>query len=102
MLDAMLFFLELYILVYTAVHQWQQHGRIREAILAAGLSVLAFVILWVIISPLSRLVPLTLEQGVVVGPDSLGVVLTVALHLTFVRSYFFATSRSTTKMETNQ
>ncbi len=101
MLDVTLFFIEWYILAYTAVRHWQHHGRIREAFMAAGLYVLAFVIVWAIISPLSRLIPLTLEQGVVIGPDSLGVLLTVTLHLTFVRAYLFAESRSTSMMETN-
>ncbi|GBD05685.1 hypothetical protein HRbin20_01274 [bacterium HR20] len=102
MLDVLLFFVELYVLVYTAVHQWQRHGRIREAALAVGLSAFAFVIIWAIASPLARLVAPPMQQGIAVGPDSFGVVLTVAAHLTFVRAYFFGNRRSLSSAETTQ
>ncbi|RMF35258.1 MAG: hypothetical protein D6747_02975 [Chlorobiota bacterium] len=102
MLDVTLFFVELYILAYTAVHQWQRHGRIREAVLAVGLSAFAFVIVWAIASPLVRLAAPSIPQGIAVGPDSLGVVVTVAIHLAFVRAYFFAGRRFLSSRETMQ
>lgn len=94
MLEVSLFFVELYVLIYTAVHQWQQHGRIREAALAVGLSAFAFVIVWTIVSPLARMIFPSIEQGIAFGPDTFGVLLTVAVHLTFVRAYFFTNRRS--------
>ncbi|MCS7000308.1 MAG: hypothetical protein RML15_05015 [Bacteroidota bacterium] len=93
MVDLLLLYLEMYMLIYVSVQQWQRYGAIRYALLAASLSVLAFILLWALISPLARLLYPLEKQALLVGPDTLGVVLTTAAHLTFVRFYFFATSR---------
>ncbi|GIV53678.1 MAG: hypothetical protein KatS3mg039_0196 [Candidatus Kapaibacterium sp.] len=93
MLDIVALYAELYICIYTAVAQWQQNRSLRESVLAIALIGFAFIILWALISPLARLLYRPSEQGLLIGTDSLGVLLTTAAHLTFVRFLFFSKRR---------
>jgi hypothetical protein len=89
MLDILAFYAVLYVCIYTVVAQWQRNQSPRDGVLALVLLVFAFIILWALLSPLARLLYRPV-QGVVVGPDTLGVVLTSAAHMTFVRMFFFS------------
>lgn len=93
MLDVLLLHLELCVLVYIAVHQWQRYGLVRYSLLAVALVVMAFILLWALLSPLARLIFPIAQIPLWLSSDSVGLALTVGAHLAFVRLYFFRRRR---------
>lgn len=93
MLDVIILFAELYVLIDTAVYQWQQRGKGRDGLLAAALSMLAFIILWALFSPLARLV-YRFKPTLWFSADTLGLILTAGIHVVFVWFYFYAKHRN--------
>ncbi len=93
MLDIVVFYADLYVCIYTVVAQWQRNGSVREAVLAGVLIGFAFIILWALLSPIGRLITRP-EQGVIIGADSPGVLLTALVHIAFVRLFFFPKRQS--------
>lgn len=93
MLSVIILFVELYVSIDTAVHQWQLRGKGRDGLLAVALSILAFIILWALLSPVARLV-YPFEQTLWFSADTLGLLMTAGIHLVFVRFYFYTGHRN--------
>ncbi|MCX7930575.1 MAG: hypothetical protein N2663_07645 [Chlorobi bacterium] len=95
MLDVLLLYSVILTISYIGVEQWQRHGTLREGALAIALLILAFVIIWALIAPIARIITIVSSQTVFIGPDTLGLLVTVVIHWIFIRLYFFSSHRRT-------